>query len=171
MAPTRNPIRPKTASINRPWAIPPMARTRPITMKAAALRAALGHDQPAGQVEHQPAGHVGRPLAENEARDELGFLIQGDPEEHVDNVAPLGPLGHGQPGLFLGDERPDFVAFDVLQGKAPASADPSAGRSGRRPKRAGATRSGYWFPSAGRLTGCCCLRPAAEESCSASRWA
>ena len=78
----------------------------------------LGHDQPMGQVHHQLAGVVGRPLAYDEAGDQFGILIQGGPKVHVAHVVALGLLLWGEPALLLPDERPDFVNLDMAEGEA-----------------------------------------------------
>ena len=78
----------------------------------------LGHRQAAGQVHHEPACHVGTALAKSERGDELGILVDPGPQVDVANRAAQGSLLGREPGLFLGDERPNLVAFDVTESQA-----------------------------------------------------
>ena len=58
----------------------------------ASLAWRLGEHQPAGNVHHEPAGVVGRPLADQEGRHELGLLVDAGPDVNVALVVLLGPL-------------------------------------------------------------------------------
>ena len=73
--------------------------------------------QPAGNVHHKPTGIVGRPLANQKRRHQLGFLVDAGPQVNVALVVAFFPFGHSEPRLLLGNVGPLLIELQV----APAS--------------------------------------------------
>lgn len=70
-------------------------------------------DDPAGKVEHEPFGDCGGPLADGEAWDKLGGLIDADKEVLVpDHGVVATDL---DVGLFHPDEGPNLVDLNMVQ--------------------------------------------------------
>jgi hypothetical protein len=77
-----------------------------------------GRHDPAGQVIHEGFGIRPVPLADQERRDELGSLVQGDEKVLVPDPVVLA-FGVRELVLLLETESPNLIALKVPEMKVP----------------------------------------------------